>query len=143
MEGVRVRWSCAPRQVRRCGVISRPGHFRDRIWPELVFQSFDRIWPNRIWPELVFLVLWPSVCVCVGVCVCVQDFGGCLQDFWWGSSDFWASPLDPPSPGPPPPPDRPLCRTAQHFALFFSLPPQFSSFLLSLGGPCVQFWWCF
>ena len=28
--------------------------FRDRIWPELVFQSVDRIWPNRIWPILVF-----------------------------------------------------------------------------------------
>ena len=25
-----------------------------RMWPELVFQSVDRIWPNRIWPILVF-----------------------------------------------------------------------------------------
>ena len=53
---------------------------QNRIWPELVFQSVDRIWPNRIWPELVFLVFWLSVCVCfkilgvfkiVCVCVCV------------------------------------------------------------------------
>ena len=28
--------------------------FRDRIWPELVFLSVDRIWPNRIWPIWVF-----------------------------------------------------------------------------------------
>ena len=52
-----------------------PGHIRDRIWPnriwpELVFQSFDRIWPNRIWPELVFLVFWPSVGVCSRFWVC-------------------------------------------------------------------------
>ncbi len=26
---------------------------------------------------------------------------------------------------------------------FFPLPPQFSFFLLSLGGPFVEFWWCF
>ena len=36
-----------------------PVCFRDRIWPnriwqELVFHSVDRIWPNRIWPILVF-----------------------------------------------------------------------------------------
>ena len=28
------------------------------------------------------------------------------------------------------------------FRAFFSLPPQFSFFLLSLGGPFVEFWWC-
>ena len=42
-------------------------------------------------------------------------------------------------------PDRPsagpLRRTAQNFALFFPSPPQFSFFLLSLGGPFVEFWW--
>ena len=32
---------------------------------------------------------------------------------------------------------------AQNFAAFFTLPRQFSFFLLSLlGGPCVEFWWC-
>ena len=46
------------------------------IWPELVFQSFDRFWPNHIWPELVFFVFWPCVCVfqdfgCVQNCVCL------------------------------------------------------------------------
>ena len=95
------------------------GHFRDRIWPELVFQSVDRIWPNRIWPELVFSVFWPCVCVLCVWCVL------CLQDFWWVSSrflvgvfmifgglqDVWVSsrsasppllpPLDGPSAGPP------------------------------------------
>ena len=29
------------------------------------------------------------------------------------------------------------------FRAFFPLPPQFSFFLLSLGGPFVEFWWCF
>ena len=32
---------------------------------------------------------------------------------------------------------------AQNFAFFFPLPPQFSFFLLSLGGPFVEFWWVF
>ena len=27
---------------------------QNRIWPELVFQSVDRIWPTRIGPILVF-----------------------------------------------------------------------------------------
>ena len=31
---------------------------------------------------------------------------------------------------------------AQNFALFFSLPPEISFFLLSLGGLLVEFWWC-
>ena len=31
---------------------------------------------------------------------------------------------------------------AQNFALFPLLPPQFSFFLLSLGGLSVEFWWC-
>ena len=35
-----------------------------------------------------------------------------------------------------PPPDSPK------FRFFFHLPPQFSFFLLSLGGPFVEFWWC-
>ena len=29
------------------------------------------------------------------------------------------------------------------FRVFFPLPPQLSFFLLSLGGPFVEFWWCF
>ena len=84
-------------------------------------------------------------------------FGGCrLQDVWWVSSsrflvgvfkicggclqDFWAPPLNPPSaPGPPPP--LALRRTTQNFALFcFSLPPEISFFLLSLGVLLVEFW---
>ena len=37
-----------------------------------------------------------------------------------------------------------LRRTAQNFALFFfPLPPHCSFFLPSLGGPFVEFWWCF
>ena len=40
--------------------------------------------------------------------------------------------LDPPCAGPPPP-------DLQNFALFFTLPPQFSFFLPSLGGRFVNF----
>ena len=52
------------------------------------------------------------------------------------------SPPDRPLPAPLPL-DPLLCRTAQKFRSFFPLPPQFSFFLLSLGGPFVEFWWCF
>ena len=34
-------------------------------------------------------------------------------------------------------------RRGPKFRAFFPLPPQFSLFLLSLGGPFVEFWWCF
>ena len=52
------------------------------------------------------------------------------------------TPPDNPAPDNPPPdnppPDRPKFRS------FFSLlPPQFSFFSPSLGGPFVEFWWCF
>ena len=41
------RWR--PRRVE-----AQKGSGQNRIWPELVFQSVDCIWPNRIWPILVF-----------------------------------------------------------------------------------------
>ena len=165
-----------------------PGHFRDRIWPnriwpELVFQSFD-----RIWPESVFLVFCLRLCVCVfqdfgcvQVCVCVVCVWCCVvlgvfncvccvccvQDFSWVSSRFLVGvfkifgrcrflvgvfkifgPLrwtPSPSAGPPPPPDRPsagrplrwmapLPDRPKFRSFFFSLPPEISFFLLSLGG---------
>ena len=89
------------------------------------------------------------LCVCVVCCVyCVwwvcsrflvgvfKIFGGCLQDFWWVSSRFLVGVFK--IIGPlrwtlPPPPDCPKFR---------SFPPQFSFFLLSLGGLLVEFWWC-
>ena len=75
-----------------------PGHFRDCIWPESVFQNFDR--PNRIWPELV---CFGQVCVCVCV-VCVVLGVFCVQDFWWVSSRFLGlSARPPPLRGPLPP----------------------------------------
>ena len=140
-----------------------------RIWP-ICFR--DRIWPNRIWPELVFqsvdrnfgvLMFWPNflllllfllvvvvtgcwcllvpvgACWCllvpVGACWCllvvvVCVCGGCVQDFWASPPD--PPPLDRPSPGPP-----------KISLFFFSLPPEISFFLLSLGGLLVEFWWCF
>ena len=44
-------------------------------------------------------------------------------------------------------PDRPCAgppqrRTAQNFVFFFTLPPQFSFLLPSLGCVHVEFWWC-
>ena len=84
-----------------------PGHFRDRIWPnriwpELVFQSVD-----RIRPIFVFLVFWSRLCVVRGVCVLCVLCVLCLQDFWWVSSRFLVGvfkifpPPDRPSAGPP------------------------------------------
>ena len=64
-----------------------------------------------------------------------------------GEAPFEASPPSnllrcTPSSGPlsadPPPPDRPPL-TAQNFAFFFPLPPQFSFFLPSLGGLLLNF----
>ena len=65
------------------------------------------------------------VCGCVGVvlgvfnCVCWVCCVCCVEDFWWASSRYSR-------------PRPPLRRTAQNFALFFSLPPEISFFLLSL-----------
>ena len=130
-----------------------------------VSQREQRSWPHLAKPHLakphlaricVLSVLAKCVvCVCF-VCflACVfKIFGVCLQDFWWVSlvsvfkifggylQDFWAFPLDPlpllrlsaPSPGPP------LRRTAQNFALFLSLPPEISFYLLSLGVFSLSF----
>ena len=67
---------------------------------------------------VVWLVLW--------CCGGVQDFRGC-------------SPTPLPR-TPRPHPRTPFRLTAQNFALFFTLPPQFSFIHLSLGGPYVEFW---
>ena len=106
---------------------------------------------NRIWPELVFLVFWPCVCCVCVVCVvssrflvnfwCVfKIFGGCFQDFWASPPD--RSLLERPLPWTAPP-DPPLLdrssRPPKISLLFFSLPPEMSSFLLSLGGLLVDF----
>ena len=66
-----------------------------------------------------FKLFWPCVCV-------FKIFGGCLQD-------FGASPLDTSSPSAGPP---------KISLFFFSLPPEVSFFLPSLGGLLVEFWWC-
>ena len=66
------------------------------------------------------------VCGCVGVvlgvfnCVCWVCCVCCVEDFWWASSRY--SRPRPPSAGPP------------KISLFFSLPPEISFFLLSLGA---------
>ncbi len=43
----------------------------------------------------------------------------------------------------PPPPDRPSPGPPKISLFFFTLPPEISFFLLSLGGLLVEFWWCF
>ena len=52
--------------------------------------------------------------------------GGCVQD-------FWASPPD------PPPPDRPSPGPPKISLFFFSLMPEISFFLLSLGVFTLNF----
>ena len=103
-------------------------------------------WANPCLANLCVVCVVCVVCVCVVCVLCVscalcaflfswvlwccggvQDFRGCVQDVGAPS----------PPPGTPPPPDRPKFRS------FFPLPPQFSLFLLYLGGPFVEFWWCF
>ena len=81
-----------------------PSHFRDRIWPELIFQSFDRIWPDCMWPELLFKVFRPCVYV-------LQDFK--MLGVFKIVCAFSPPPPHRPSTGPPFP------WTAQNFALFF------------------------
>ena len=85
-------------------------------------RCIARSCPHLAKPCVGCVLCWVSSIVCV-VCCVFKIFGGCLQDF--------------PSPGPPRPPDRPKFRS------FFSLPPEISFFLLSLGGLLVEFWWCF
>ena len=76
------------------------------------------VWCGRCCCVALLCCVWWCVVVvwCVGA-VCVQDFRRCVQDLC----------------APPPPPDplspTPFRRTAQNFALFFPLPPQFSLFL--------------
>ena len=79
-----------------------------------------------------------AVCCCVVVCFVVVLLlcvcGGCVQ----------VSPPDPPPPDPPPSAGPPLRRTAQNFALFFSLSRHsFYSFLPLLLVFFVEFCWCF
>ena len=62
---------------------------------------------------------WCLLVVPVGGC-CLCVCGGCVQD-------FGASPPD------PPPPDRPSPAPPKISLFFFSLPPEISFFLLSLG----------
>ena len=91
--------------------------------------------------DLLCVVLCCVVLCCVVLCcvvLCVWRgylFHGIRVGFhvWVLVSRFG---LDRPSPGPPFP------WTAQKFALFFPLPPQFSFFPSLSGGLLVEFWWC-
>ena len=127
-----------------------PAFGQNRIWQKI------RIWPgrfrDRIGPELVFLMFWPCVCVsrfwvcsrscvvlcCVvwcgvvwcGCCFTVSEWGfmcGC-----WFQGLVWTA-LRTVLPGTALPLDRPKLRS------FFSLPPEISFFLLSLGVCSLNF----
>ena len=81
-------------------------------------------WEPKPRKGLCVCLLCVRLCVCLSVCVCVL-----VQDL--GAPPDTPLPRTPPSAGPLLP-DRPKFRS------FFPL-PQFSFFLLSLGG---EFWWC-
>ena len=118
------------------------------LWPLLAKPHLARISVSKCWPHLAkphwanfsVLVFWPnflvslllvlvvpccSLLVLVGACCClVLVVCVCMV----GVQDFWASPLRRTAL----PLDRPKFRS------FFSLPPEISFFLLSLGGLLVE-----
>ena len=104
---------------------------------------------------LFLVVVWCCLVLLVGACWCLLVPVGacwCVGACWWcllvvlvGGcclcvcvvDVFWSSPPDPPPEGPSL--DRPLDRPPKIFALFFSLPPEISFFLLSLGVFSLNF----
>ena len=140
------------KKIRIWPICFRDRIWPNRIWPELVFQSVDRIWPTafgQFWcfnslakfsVVVVVVIVFVVVPVVPGWCLLVP-IGAC----WWCLlvvvvcvcvvGVFWSSPLD------LPPPDGPSPGPPKISLFFFSLPPEISFYLLSLG--VVEFWWCF
>ena len=120
------------------------------------FGQINHFWPN--WPELVFFYCFEPISVVSNFFCFVHPFCFsctplffllifssffCLFLFFFCLLFFFSfvlswTPLprttlqEPhrPLPGPP------------NISLFFPLPPHFSFFLPSLGGPFVEVWWC-
>ena len=125
----------------------------------LVFQSVDRLWPNRLCPIVVLsclsvlakfccccrVVVLLVCCCCVVVllccCVAVQFLLLLCCCFVWfclvvvvGLDSARPASARPPSTGA-------LRRTAQNFALFLPFPATVSLFLCLSGGLLVEYWW--
>ena len=86
-----------------------------------------------------FLLFLLRFCPCFFfLCVCFVVFSCFIVIFLVFVLFLSAALPGPPSPSPGP--SSSLPRTAQNFALFSPLPPQFSFFLPSLGGLRVELW---
>ena len=94
-------------------------------------------------PDLFLCVVLCCLVLCCVVLCCVRCVVGCVGGVCSRFSSvrprFGRSPLS----RTLPPPDLLSSADRPKFhAVFFTFPPQFSFFLLSLWGPSVEFWWC-